>query len=205
MWRRSNRGGRQFHAGSGHPIDRILGKYFADHKVSPPPLLDDAAFARRVYLDLIGLLAGAKRTQCLPCGRLKGQAGHTRASIIDRKARIHRPLAGVLERPVAQRLQGHRLHRRRPQADHRLALSIAARQQAIRPVRPRTPQPDPRIRRICKGHPLAGPSQCQPAGRIAIRPERRPGVLWRQLEMRFVPRQLHRSTGSSTTPTAWPP
>ncbi len=39
-----------------HPIDRILGKYFADHKLTPPPLLDDAAFARRAYLDLIGLL-----------------------------------------------------------------------------------------------------------------------------------------------------
>src|SRR5690242_10818108 len=43
-------------AGNGHPIDRILAKYFADHTVTPPPPLDDAAFARRVYLDLIGLL-----------------------------------------------------------------------------------------------------------------------------------------------------
>jgi hypothetical protein len=42
--------------GTGHPIDRILGKYFAEQKVSPPPSLDDAAFARRAFLDLIGLL-----------------------------------------------------------------------------------------------------------------------------------------------------
>jgi cytochrome c553 len=42
--------------GSAHPIDRILGKYFAEHKVTSPPLLDDAAFARRAFLDLIGLL-----------------------------------------------------------------------------------------------------------------------------------------------------
>jgi cytochrome c553 len=42
--------------GSAHPIDRILGKYFAEHKVTPPAPLDEAAFARRVFLDLIGLL-----------------------------------------------------------------------------------------------------------------------------------------------------
>jgi hypothetical protein len=45
--------------GDGHPIDRILGVYFAAHKVSAPPPLDDAAFARRAYLDLIGLLPAA--------------------------------------------------------------------------------------------------------------------------------------------------
>jgi hypothetical protein len=39
-----------------HPIDRILDVYFARYKVAPPAPLDDAAFLRRVYLDLIGLL-----------------------------------------------------------------------------------------------------------------------------------------------------
>jgi cytochrome c553 len=39
-----------------HPIDAILGTYFNANKVTPPPPLDDAGFARRVYLDLIGLL-----------------------------------------------------------------------------------------------------------------------------------------------------
>jgi len=42
--------------GNAHPIDRILNKYFAEHKISPPPPLDDTAFARRACLDLIGLL-----------------------------------------------------------------------------------------------------------------------------------------------------
>src|SRR5262245_53682770 len=46
-------------AGTGHPIDRILGAYFAANKVSAPPPLDDAAFVRRVYLDIIGLLPAA--------------------------------------------------------------------------------------------------------------------------------------------------
>jgi hypothetical protein len=64
--------------GSNHPIDRILGTYFAQHEVKPPVRLDDAAFARRAYLDLIGLLpapseldafladsSGNKRTELL--------------------------------------------------------------------------------------------------------------------------------------------
>src|SRR5262245_38659908 len=43
-------------AGRDHPIDRILDAYYAEHKVRPPEPLDDVAFARRVYLDVIGLL-----------------------------------------------------------------------------------------------------------------------------------------------------
>jgi mono/diheme cytochrome c family protein len=41
--------------GREHPIDRVLDAYFAANKVTPPEPLDDAAFARRVYFDLIGL------------------------------------------------------------------------------------------------------------------------------------------------------
>ncbi len=42
--------------GRDHPIDRIIDAYFAQHKIQPPAPLDDGAFVRRVYLDLIGLL-----------------------------------------------------------------------------------------------------------------------------------------------------
>jgi len=42
--------------GRDHPIDRLIDAYFAQHKVQPPAPLDDGAFVRRVYLDLIGLL-----------------------------------------------------------------------------------------------------------------------------------------------------
>src|SRR4029079_803584 len=41
--------------GRDHPIDRILDAYYEANKVTPPEPLDDAAFARRVYFDLIGL------------------------------------------------------------------------------------------------------------------------------------------------------
>ena len=43
-------------AGRDHPIDRIVDAYFAKHKVQPPNYLDEPAFVRRIYLDLIGVL-----------------------------------------------------------------------------------------------------------------------------------------------------
>jgi cytochrome c553 len=39
-----------------HPIDRILSAYSSSAKIKAPPSLDDVSFARRVYLDLIGML-----------------------------------------------------------------------------------------------------------------------------------------------------
>ncbi len=44
------------HGGLTNPIDRVLDAYFRAHKVAWPKPLDDAAFVRRLYLDVIGLL-----------------------------------------------------------------------------------------------------------------------------------------------------
>lgn len=42
--------------GAGNPIDRLLAPYFTAHKIAPSDPVNDRVFARRVYLDLIGLL-----------------------------------------------------------------------------------------------------------------------------------------------------
>jgi hypothetical protein len=42
--------------GEGSPIDRFLAADWTKAKFSPPPTVDDATFARRVYLDVVGLL-----------------------------------------------------------------------------------------------------------------------------------------------------
>ena len=39
-----------------NPIDRFLEPYFASHKIQPPKPVPDRLFARRAYLDVIGLL-----------------------------------------------------------------------------------------------------------------------------------------------------
>ncbi len=42
--------------GRTNPIDRILDHYLAERKLARPGPIDDATFARRAYLDLVGLL-----------------------------------------------------------------------------------------------------------------------------------------------------
>ena len=38
------------------PVDRLLEPYFAANKIKPPKPVDDRTFARRAYLDIVGLL-----------------------------------------------------------------------------------------------------------------------------------------------------
>jgi hypothetical protein len=42
--------------GRDQPIDRIIDAYLAAQKVETPPAIDDATFARRISLDIVGLL-----------------------------------------------------------------------------------------------------------------------------------------------------
>ncbi|GAC1474230.1 MAG: hypothetical protein NVSMB9_24200 [Isosphaeraceae bacterium] len=42
--------------GRDHPIDRIVDQYLADRKIPTPQPLEDQEFARRLFLDVIGLL-----------------------------------------------------------------------------------------------------------------------------------------------------
>ncbi len=42
--------------GLSHPVDRHLDAYFATHRLAWPQPVDDATYARRVYLDTVGLL-----------------------------------------------------------------------------------------------------------------------------------------------------
>ena len=42
--------------GRANPVDRILDAYLAKHKVARPAPLSDAAFLRRIHLDIVGLL-----------------------------------------------------------------------------------------------------------------------------------------------------
>lgn len=66
--------------GRGHPIDAILSTYFAHHQIKAPPPLDDAAFARRAYLDLIGLLPAPGELDAF----LADPAGDKRATLVHR-------------------------------------------------------------------------------------------------------------------------
>ncbi len=47
--------------GRTNPIDRVLDAYLKKHGATRPEVLDDAAFLRRIYLDLVGLLPTRQR------------------------------------------------------------------------------------------------------------------------------------------------
>lgn len=38
------------------PVDRFVSAYFQQHGITPPPVVDEALFARRVFLDVVGLV-----------------------------------------------------------------------------------------------------------------------------------------------------
>ena len=61
-----------------HPVDRLLAPYFAAKGVAPAAPVDDRAFARRVYLDLIGLLPTAEQLDTF----LNDSAADKRAALV---------------------------------------------------------------------------------------------------------------------------
>jgi hypothetical protein len=75
--------------GHDHPIDRILDAYYVKNKIEPPAPLDDTAFLRRVYLDLIGQLP----TPAEQTAFQKDRAHDKRTIVIRRLLRDRRPYA----------------------------------------------------------------------------------------------------------------
>ena len=80
-----------------NPIDQILKPYFHEHQFRPPPVVEDRLFARRAYLDVIGLLPptdgpGSFVTDDDP--RLARSFG---AQSAGRQSALRRTLAVVLE------------------------------------------------------------------------------------------------------------
>ncbi len=62
------------------PADRIVAAYLRDHRVAEPRLVSDAAFARRVYLDLWGLLPSPDALQAFAADRSPAK----RAALVQR-------------------------------------------------------------------------------------------------------------------------
>ena len=90
-WRRAPLAPRKvaLPAGPGNPVDRLLAGYFQEHKIKPGKLVDDRTFARRVWLDLAGLLP--------PVDELKkfvaGNSPDKRAALVDRLLKDNRAYA----------------------------------------------------------------------------------------------------------------
>lgn len=91
QWRRAPLAPRQvaLPAGPGNPVDRLLAGYFQEHKIKPGKLVGDHTFARRVWLDLVGLLP--------PVDELKkfvaDDSPDKRAALVDRLLQDNRAYA----------------------------------------------------------------------------------------------------------------
>ena len=55
----------------GHPVDRLLKPYFAKHSVETVKVVSDRIFARRVYLDTIGLLPSVEELEVFVASKKK--------------------------------------------------------------------------------------------------------------------------------------
>jgi len=71
--------------GSTHPIDRILDAYFIEHEIGRPLPLDDTAFIRRVYLDLIGVLPTLTELNAFLTDPSPGKRGQLIRIVLDDK------------------------------------------------------------------------------------------------------------------------
>ena len=63
-----------------HPIDDVLSRYFAEKGIAFPAPVEDRTFARRVYLDTIGLLPTPEQLDAF----LKDNAADKRAALVKR-------------------------------------------------------------------------------------------------------------------------
>ena len=63
-----------------HPVDRLLEPYFARHKIARAKPVSDAVFARRVWLDVLGLLPPAEELNAF----VKSREPNKRAELVHR-------------------------------------------------------------------------------------------------------------------------
>ena len=179
--------------GRDHPIDRLVDAYFASHGVSPPAPLSDGAFARRAFLDVIGLLPPPRELEAFE----KDQAPDKRARLIRRLLRDRRAYADhwlsfwndLLRNDYVG--TGY-IDGGRKQITTWLYRALLD-DLAVRPFCPRADQSQAGSGGVHQGDQVARARQRQPGPRDPVLAERLAGVLRHQHEMCVVPRQLHRS------------
>jgi hypothetical protein len=70
--------------GRSHPVDRIIDAYFKENKITRPAPLEDAAFIRRLSLDLTGLLPNPSEVDAFVADKSPGKRGRLIATTLAR-------------------------------------------------------------------------------------------------------------------------
>ena len=146
-----------------HPIDRFLDAYYASHGSRPPRSWTTRRSCAGLYLDGIGLLpapGGAREPlKHIDLRQARSSSMRHRAR---RPAGLRRSLADFWNDLLRNDYAGHRLHRRRPQADHRLALSSLLDNKPYDQFVRELISPDGGIGGLHQGHQVARQRQRQP-------------------------------------------
>jgi len=71
-------------AGRENAVDRLMDAYLAEHKLPHPEPLEDGAFMRRVYLDLIGLLPTPEELAEFQADQMENKRGRLVQSLLSR-------------------------------------------------------------------------------------------------------------------------
>jgi hypothetical protein len=88
--------------GRDHPVDRIVDAYLAEQDIKPLPVVDDAAFLRRVSLDLVGLLPTPEQLAEFLADTRPDRRQRVIDASVGRRGGIRGSLVDVLERSAAQ-------------------------------------------------------------------------------------------------------
>lgn len=70
--------------GRTHPVDRIIDAHLAQRKLQRPRVIDDAAFVRRAYLDIIGLLPTPEELQSFAADKHADKRGQLVRQLLSR-------------------------------------------------------------------------------------------------------------------------
>ena len=135
-------------AGRENAVDRILDAYLDKHTVSAP---GTTRMMRRSCGAFISTSSACCRRPNSCTNFSPGRSGQATSRRSTSCSPTTAPTPNIGSRSgttCCETTTGHRLHRRRPQADQRVAVSRAARQQAVRRVRARADRAVARIGRF---------------------------------------------------------
>jgi hypothetical protein len=125
--------------GREHPVDRLVDAHFAKHQITRPGPIGDAPSSGGSRSISPACCPSPPRS--MPSSPTLARTSAGSSSPRCSPATPTTPNTGcLLERSAAQRLPGHRLHRRRAHGGHRLALSGAGKTNPTI-LRPRTARP----------------------------------------------------------------
>ena len=171
---------------AGNPIDRLLTPYFAAHKIDSSGIVDDRTYARRVYLDVIGMLPAPDDLDAF----IANTDPDKRAKLVDKllgdKQRYAENWMSFWDDCLRNDYRGTGYIDGGQKADHGVALQRALQQHAVRSVRPHADRSVAWGGRVYQRHHLARRGVGQSGQGSPGGPNRHAGFSRPEFQMQFM-------------------